>query len=59
MPQFWLMKIEPSECSVDELARRPGLSVPWSGVRNYQARNFMRDEMQIGDQVLFYHSSCA
>ena len=58
MPQFWLMKIEPSECSVDALAQRPGRSVPWSGVRNYRARNFMRDAMAIGDGVLYYHSSC-
>jgi predicted RNA-binding protein with PUA-like domain len=59
MPQYWLMKIEPDECSIDELARRPGQQVPWTGVRNYQARNFMRDAMQVGDGVLYYHSSCA
>ena len=59
MPQYWLMKIEPSECSIDDLARRPGQCVPWTGVRNYQARNFMRDQMQVGDGVLYYHSSCA
>ncbi|HMW22814.1 MAG TPA: EVE domain-containing protein [Burkholderiaceae bacterium] len=53
------MKIEPDECSIDELARRPGQVVPWTGVRNYQARNFMRDAMRIGDGVLYYHSSCA
>ena len=50
------MKSEPSECSIDDLVTLG--SVPWIGVRNYQARNFMRDEMRIGDGVLFYHSSC-
>ena len=50
------MKSEPSECGVDDLVRLG--SVPWTGVRNYQARNFMRDAMQVGDGVLFYHSSC-
>ena len=54
---YWLMKSEPSECGVDDLVRLG--SVPWTGVRNYQARNFMRDAMRIGDGVLFYHSSCA
>ena len=56
---FWLMKSEPAECSIDDLARAPQATVPWVGVRNYQARNFMRDAMQVGDGVLFYHSSCA
>ena len=56
---FWLMKSEPAECSIDDLAAEPGQTVPWFGVRNYQARNFMRDAMRIGDGVLFYHSSCA
>ncbi len=55
----WLMKSEPDEFSIDDLARAPRRGSPWFGVRNYQARNFMRDQMQIGDQVLFYHSSCA
>jgi predicted RNA-binding protein with PUA-like domain len=55
---YWLMKSEPSECSIDDLAAAPSQTVPWVGVRNYQARNFMRDEMQVGDGVLFYHSSC-
>jgi predicted RNA-binding protein with PUA-like domain len=55
----WLMKSEPSECSIDDLAAAPRQTVPWVGVRNYQARNFMRDEMHVGDGVLFYHSSCA
>ncbi len=56
---FWLMKSEPAECSIDDLAAAPAQTVPWFGVRNYQARNFMRDAMRIGDGVLFYHSSCA
>lgn len=55
----WLMKSEPSECSIDDLVAAPKQTVPWFGVRNYQARNFMRDQMRIGDGVLFYHSSCA
>jgi predicted RNA-binding protein with PUA-like domain len=54
----WLMKSEPSEVSIDDLAALPGHTVPWFGVRNYQARNFMRDQMRVGDPVLFYHSSC-
>ncbi len=52
------MKSEPGECSIDDLAAAPGQTLPWTGVRNYQARNFMRDQMQNGDGVLFYHSSC-
>ena len=56
---FWLMKSEPAECSIDDLARARQATLPWVGVRNYQARNFMRDAMQVGDGVLFYHSSCA
>ena len=58
MPQYWLMKSEPSEVSIDDVARMPRKTVPWFGVRNYQARNYMRDQMQPGDGVLFYHSSC-
>ncbi len=54
--RYWLMKSEPAEYSIDDLARDG--SVPWFGVRNYQARNFMRDQMRVGDGVLFYHSSC-
>jgi predicted RNA-binding protein with PUA-like domain len=54
---YWLMKSEPDEVSIDDLVRDK--TVPWFGVRNYQARNFMRDEMKVGDGVLFYHSSCA
>jgi predicted RNA-binding protein with PUA-like domain len=56
---FWLMKSEPDECSIDDALSMPRQTVPWTGVRNYQARNFMRDAMHIGDGVLFYHSSCA
>ncbi len=52
------MKSEPDECSIDDALAAPGATVPWTGVRNYQARNFMRDAMQVGDGVLFYHSSC-
>ncbi|MEO7200058.1 MAG: EVE domain-containing protein [Dokdonella sp.] len=55
--RFWLMKSEPDAFSIDDLAAVP--SEPWNGVRNYQARNFMRDGMRIGDGVLFYHSNCA
>lgn len=54
----WLMKSEPGEVSIDDALAAPGATVPWTGVRNYQARNFMRDRMQVGDPVLFYHSSC-
>ena len=54
---YWLMKSEPAECSIDDVAQAPGQTVPWVGVRNYQARNFMRDDMRVGDGVLFYHSS--
>ena len=55
---FWLMKSEPNEFSIDDLVRARGQTTPWVGVRNYQARNFMRDEMRIGDRAFFYHSSC-
>ena len=55
--RYWLMKSEPSEYSIDDLQREG--HVAWFGVRNYQARNFMRDQMRVGDGVLFYHSSCA
>jgi predicted RNA-binding protein with PUA-like domain len=58
MTQHWLMKSEPAECSIDDLINAAGQTVAWVGVRSYQARNFMRDAMQIGDDVLFYHSSC-
>src|SRR5882672_2676402 len=55
---FWLIKSEPDEFSIDELAAAPGKTTPWFGVRNFQARNFMLKQMQIGDKVFFYHSSC-
>jgi predicted RNA-binding protein with PUA-like domain len=56
--KYWLMKSEPDECSIDHALAAPGRITPWSGVRNYQARNFMLNDMRIGDGVLFYHSSC-
>jgi predicted RNA-binding protein with PUA-like domain len=56
--RYWLMKSEPADCSIDDLAASPQQTVPWVGVRNYQARNFMRDGMQLGDLAFFYHSSC-
>jgi predicted RNA-binding protein with PUA-like domain len=56
--RYWLMKSEPDEASIDDLAHAPQHTLPWTGVRNYQARNFMRDTMTVGDGVLFYHSSC-
>jgi predicted RNA-binding protein with PUA-like domain len=55
----WLMKSEPDECSIDDALAAKGRKIPWTGVRNYQSRNFMRDAMRVGDGVLFYHSSCA
>jgi len=55
-PRYWLMKSEPDEFSIDDLVRDK--STPWFGVRNYQARNFMRDQMKVGDLAFFYHSSC-
>jgi predicted RNA-binding protein with PUA-like domain len=58
MPQYWLMKSEPDEVSIDDALAAPDATVAWTGVRNYQARNFMRDGMKVGDGVLFYHSSC-
>src|SRR5436190_22141895 len=54
---YWLMKSEPDEFSIDDLVKAPGKTTPWFGVRNYTARNFMRDAMRVGDGVLFYHSS--
>ncbi|WP_313632132.1 EVE domain-containing protein [Massilia timonae] len=57
--RYWLMKSEPDEVSFDDVLSAPGQTVAWFGVRNYQARNFMRDAMAVGDGVLFYHSSCA
>ena len=55
---YWLMKSEPEEFSIDDLKTRPGRIEPWDGVRNYQARNMMRDEMKVGDLAFFYHSNC-
>ena len=57
--RYWLMKSEPDEFSIDDLVRAVHQTSAWFGVRNYQARNFMRDEMRPGDRVFFYHSSCA
>lgn len=57
--RYWLMKSEPDETSIDDLMAEPQRAFEWTGVRNYQARNFMRDDMQAGDRVLFWHSSCA
>ena len=54
--RYWLMKSEPEEFSIDALAKKK--TEPWNGVRNYQARNYMRDDMKVGDGVLFYHSNC-
>jgi predicted RNA-binding protein with PUA-like domain len=56
--RYWLMKSEPADVSIDDLAKMPNQTVDWYGVRNYQARNFMRDAMKVGDGVLFYHSNC-
>ena len=56
--RYWLMKSEPDEFSIDDLAAAPDRSTAWFGVRNYQARNFMRDQMTVGDLAFFYHSSC-
>jgi predicted RNA-binding protein with PUA-like domain len=58
MTQYWLMKSEPDDVSIDDALAAPNATVPWTGVRSFQARNFMRDAMKVGDGVLFYHSSC-
>jgi predicted RNA-binding protein with PUA-like domain len=55
---YWLMKSEPDEFGIDDLAKAPRQTTAWFGVRNYQARNFMRDAMRLGDKAFFYHSSC-
>lgn len=55
---YWLMKSEPGEFSIDDLEQMPDQTEHWDGVRNYQARNMMRDEMRTGDLVFFYHSNC-
>lgn len=56
---YWLLKSEPAVFSIADLARRPGRTEHWDGVRNYQARNYLRDGMRRGDRAFFYHSSCA
>jgi predicted RNA-binding protein with PUA-like domain len=56
--RYWLMKSEPDEFSIDDLVAAKHQTTAWFGVRNYQARNFMRDEMRLGDRAFFYHSSC-
>ena len=56
--RYWLLKSEPDEFSIDDLAAAKGRTTSWFGVRNYQARNFMRDQMRVGDRAFFYHSSC-
>jgi len=56
--RYWLMKSEPYEFNIDDFAARPNQTVAWEGVRNYQPRNFMRNQMAINDQVFFYHSCC-
>lgn len=56
--RYWLMKSEPEEFSIDDLAASPRRTAPWTGVRNFQARNFMLHDMRKGDRILFYHSSC-
>ncbi len=55
---YWLFKTEPDEFSIDDLAGRNGRPEPWNGIRNYQARNILRDQVGVGDEVLIYHSSC-
>ncbi|MFS1704923.1 EVE domain-containing protein, partial [Alteromonas sp. AMM-1] len=55
---YWLFKSEPDVFGIDHLAKRPNQTEPWDGVRNYQARNFLRDEIKTGDLLFFYHSSC-
>ncbi|WP_282110455.1 EVE domain-containing protein [Shewanella algicola] len=56
--KYWLMKSEPDDISIDDLHNSPNNTMAWQGIRNYQARNFIRDQISLGDQVLFYHSSC-
>jgi len=56
--QYWLFKSEPDAFSIDDLAAMPNQTEHWDGIRNYQARNFLRDQIKLGDQVFFYHSSC-
>ncbi len=54
---YWLFKTEPGCFSFDDLKKRPDMTEPWDGVRNFQARNFLRDSIKVGDRVLFYHSN--
>ncbi|MFZ8943769.1 MAG: EVE domain-containing protein [Methylophilaceae bacterium] len=56
--RYWLMKSEPTDFSIDDLETSPNQTIDWYGIRNYQARNFMRDDMSLGDQAFFYHSNC-
>ena len=56
--RYWLMKSEPCEFSIDDFSAHTNQTIAWEGVRNYQSRNFMRNQMAIGDQVFFYHSCC-
>lgn len=58
MKKYWLIKSEPSEISIDTMQTYPNQTIEWFGIRNYQARNFMRDNMQVGDEAIFWHSSC-
>ncbi len=55
---YWLFKTEPTECSIDDFAQAPDTAIVWEGVRNYQARNMLRDQVQLDDLVFIYHSSC-
>lgn len=57
--RYWLLKSEPDDIGIDDLAARPRQAVAWTGIRNYQARNFLRDGSSVGDLAFFYHSSCA
>ena len=56
--RYWLMKSEPTDFSIDDLEKAPKQTIDWYGIRNYQARNFMRDDMSLGDLAFFYHSNC-
>ena len=58
MTQYWLMKSEPDDVSIDDALAAPDATVPWTGVRGFQARKYMKEVMKVGDGVLFYHSSC-
>jgi predicted RNA-binding protein with PUA-like domain len=56
--KYWLMKNEPEDYGIDDLAKEPELKIHWDGIRNYQVRNFFRDDMKVGDLAFFYHSNC-